>query len=655
MNSEQTVIKNTGNSKGFTGEMLELIKCINCQSHKALLVYLLPESEEPKPTLLSLLQEMASIGYLCFLCKQSNSGGIEILEENLILVHQGLSLMQVIRGLSAIILATQDIPLNWRGSLDHKLLWFHADTDTLDDKSKEILKQADLISYVPTNVNEKQYLSNDRSLCLLADQHQLNTILLEKKIQSIPKAWQVYANINLQGKVAVMTATFLDYEGEFFYSGGAERYLLDLSEICEELGTELVVFQYGNYPWMRRFKNIDIISLSRNGLTAEGWILKCAREFNRVFYEQVQGSTALNIYSAFYEAWPLAATPNIGISHGVSWDNPYCVYDNAAEFWLMNQRHADGGRACEELVSVDTNTANWFQTMDFTLSQRIRIIPNYVDLSTFKPAGDHLAKRDKVVILYPRQLYSARGLYLVLNIIEELLEEHPEVEFHFVGRGGEQDINEVINKQSKWPGRIKYYPLAMDEMPQAYQGADISLIPSVHSEGTSLSCLEAMASGNAVIATRIGGLTDLIINNYNGFLIDPRPEELKQAIVDLLNNREQMNLFKQRNIQVAQAFSKELWRNRWMGLINSTMDKKLTKSTKSQVIEIRLGEGPVDYAELGEIIMTLLTNGDLVYVRTSEVPDLQLCYARIQWLGPDTPLFAPCDLTIEWEGGWPNE
>jgi glycosyltransferase involved in cell wall biosynthesis len=157
--------------------------------------------------------------------------------------------------------------------------------------------------------------------------------------------------------------------------------------------------------------------------------------------------------------------------------------------------------------------------------------------------------------------------------MDDILETYPGVEFHFVGRGGEENINLIIEKQIKWGERVKHYPLTMEQMPQPYRNADISLIPSVHSEGTSLSCLEAMASGNAVIATQIGGLPDLIINNYNGFLIDPRSEELKQAIINLLNNRKQLNLFKKRNTEVAQAFSKNIWRNRWMSLLNNKIDK----------------------------------------------------------------------------------
>ncbi len=348
------------------------------------------------------------------------------------------------------------------------------------------------------------------------------------------------------------------------------------------------------------------------------------------------------------DAWPLAASPSIGISHGVSWDNPYCEFDNAVAFWIMNQRYIEGAKACEELVSVDTNSANWFQTVDFSLGQRIKLIPNYVDLSVFKPARDYLKKKGKTVILYPRQLYSARGLDLVLEIMEDILARYPQVEFHFAGRGGEEDIDQVIKKQAKWGERVKYYPLSLEEMPQAYQAADISLIPSVHSEGTSLSCLEAMACGNGVIATRVGGLSDLVINNCNGFLIDPRPENLKEAIISLLEDHEQLLLFKKRNPEVAKAFSKTLWRNRWKALLQNKADKNTAGLKKrGHAVQVILADEAVDYNKLGVFVTKLLSQGDLVYIRAAAVPGPDLSFGRIQWLAPDAPLFSSCE-TIEY-------
>jgi glycosyltransferase involved in cell wall biosynthesis len=379
-------------------------------------------------------------------------------------------------------------------------------------------------------------------------------------------------------------------------------------------------------------------------------MLRCAKAFNRIFYEMVQGQAVLCIYSAFFEAWPLAASPNIGISHGVSWDNPYSAYENALAFWLMNERYIAGAKACEELVSVDTNTANWLQTVDFEMGQKTILITNYVDLSAFKPREGYTEKRDKTVILYPRQLYAARGLYLVLEIMDEILVKYPEVEFHFVGRGGAQDIEQVIDKKKDWGERGEVLPPDHGRNAPGLSGGRYFTDPSVHSEGTSLSCLEAMASGNAVIASRIGGLPDLLLDNYNGLLIDPRPEALREAIETLLEDQQRMIDFKKRNIEVAKAFSRRTWRKRWKALLTGKIKPAAAvKSKPGRTIEIELKGRLVDYCKLGGLVTALLNNNYLVYIRASEVPDPRLSFARIQWLAPDTPLFSTSDARIEWQ------
>lgn len=655
--------------------MLELANILGCRKHKAIIIYLFPETVHPRQDLLLLLRGMISYGYLCFVCSKSDDNRIFKIDEpepNLFLIRSFASIIPVFRNLSVIILTAientatsadteassfQSFCQNCASLFPHGFLWLHI--DQFMTLSEDIFEHCDLIScfkYDKGNITDlpNSFTSNMKYLSLRppdGEGNQFNVVLIERRLKGNPKCWQTYANLNLNRKIAVMTATFFDFEGEFFYSGGAERYLLDLAELCEELGSELVIFQYGNYPWMRRFKNIDVISLSRGGIIAEGWVLKCAKAFNQIFYELVQDRTNLNIYSAFFEAWPKAATPNIGISHGVAWDNPYCTFENAVEFWVMNERYIKGAKACQELVSVDTNSANWLQTVDFDLAQRIRVIPNYVDLEQFKPSDNYLAIRDKRIILYPRQLYFGRGLYIVLDIVDDILEKYHDVEFHFVGRGGGQDLDLVLEKQNKWPKRVKYYALELEDMPQVYRISDICLIPSVHSEGTSLSCLEAMASGNAIIASRVGGLSDLIINNYNGLLIDPQPEEFKKALSSLLEQPGQINLFKKRSLEVAQAFSKTNWQKHWRTLLQNKLQSAKNclqpeKPPKSRTVEIRLNNEDIDYIKLGEQVTALLAEGCLVYIRAKQVPDNSLSFARIQWLKPESPIFSNCDLTI---------
>lgn len=102
---------------------------------------------------------------------------------------------------------------------------------------------------------------------------------------------------------------------------------------------------------------------------------------------------------------------------------------------------------------------------------------------------------------------------------------------------------------------------------------------------------------------------------------------------------------KKRNSEVVPAFPKD----RWLSLLKNKIDKTpVDKITNSRTVEIKLINNPVDFRKWGELTTSFLSNGDLVYVRSGGVSHPELNFARIQWLSPETPLFAPCDLTIEW-------
>jgi len=108
--------------------------------------------------------------------------------------------------------------------------------------------------------------------------------------------------------------------------------------------------------------------------------------------------------------------------------------------------------------------------------------------------------------------------------------------------------------------------------------------------------------------------------------------------------------FKKRNIEVAKAFSRRTWRKRWKALLTGKIKPAAAvKSKPGRTIEIELKGRLVDYCKLGGLVTALLNNNYLVYIRSSEVPDPRLSFARIQWLAPDTPLFSTSDARIEWQ------
>lgn len=210
------------------------------------------------------------------------------------------------------------------------------------------------------------------------------------------------------------------------------------------------------------------------------------------------------IYSPFLIASLYSAPNSLGISHGIFWDDPH--YRVTQETVIFHQKAIRQAIAnCHELISVDTNTVNWYRTMCHDAEVKMNCIPNFVNRREFHPL-QNAEKRRKLRIVYPRRLYAARGFNLVLEVFPELFRKYQDIELELIGQIDDNARKQLKDFLGKFRGRVKHRCCPPEEMPEVYRRADIVLVPTCYSEGTSLSCLEAMASGCAVIATNVGGL-----------------------------------------------------------------------------------------------------------------------------------------------------
>lgn len=492
--------------------------------------------------------------------------------------------------------------------------------------------------YEALKINRQNLIETSKDF-VMKNQWENRIDAVEKLLENNFNNLKAYANYKPKNHISVMTGTFLGLDGEQFYSGGAERYLIDLHEVALKKNLDLIIYQYGTYPWTRRFKNIEVRSLARGEERMELLSVENVRKYNSVYYEEENANANLNIYSAFFEAWPRPAHPSIGISHGVAWDSVNNKDLSAMTFWEQNRRIIEAAKVVDKIVSVDTNTTNWFQTIDFEIGNKMEYIPNYVDREIFKPGEKN---NDRIVISYPRRLYGARGLYLVLDILDEILEKYPNVDFHFVGKGFEEDTKHVEAKIKKWSNRVQWYSLDPSEMHKAYETADISLVPTLHSEGTSLSCLEAMASGNAVISTRIGGLTDLVINNFNGILIEPNSIDLKNAIMKLLDSPRMLKNIQQNAIEVSKVFSKTQWSEKWSQIISPYIDSIDNDEVISPLKTLHYYvDDKNDLNRFQNRILNDLLNGDTVMIFMKKILEKRekFSFGRLQFLTFEEDVF----------------
>lgn len=392
-----------------------------------------------------------------------------------------------------------------------------------------------------------------------SDQEESQASNIMEKISKVKIPKKMRDKFKQDGNVVnIVSYSFFDKDGSGIYLGGAERYLLDLSKIISNYGYRIRIFQMGNKNiWEKKIeKNIEVFGLPVD------------HDSLADLFHTLINPDSLVIYSPFTLA-SQKMTKSIGISHGVFWDvsESQQKKDSFRQFY---QEITNNISNCKALVSVDTNTINSIRSTNAELADRFFYIPNYVDTKVFKPKE----KSDKdIVILYPRRLYKPRGFYLLLNSLDKIIKIDKKIKIHFVGQADPKE-QEIMEKLKKFKERISWSSYDSDEMYKAYQSADITLVPTVASEGTSLSCLEAMACGNAVIATNVGGLPDLILDGYNGLLISPKEEELVKAIERLVTNKDYRKQLSKNAVLVAQNFSKKRWTEEWEKTLSYQLKKQ---------------------------------------------------------------------------------
>ena len=123
----------------------------------------------------------------------------------------------------------------------------------------------------------------------------------------------------------------------------------------------------------------------------------------------------------------------------------------------------------------------------------------------------------------------------------------------------------------------------LSQMPNFYKKIDLYVCAS-SSEGFSLSVLEACATGIPVISTRVGGCEDLIIDGYNGFLVERNINSIYEKISYLINNPEKLLEMGKKNREVIE--SKWSWKikiNSWCEFIQSCLqsDAKIIEKSIS--------------------------------------------------------------------------
>jgi glycosyltransferase involved in cell wall biosynthesis len=185
-------------------------------------------------------------------------------------------------------------------------------------------------------------------------------------------------------------------------------------------------------------------------------------------------------------------------------------------------------------VAVSEDIQEAFSKQFGFRESKISMIHNGIKIPGFIPEREN---KEKFVIGSAGRLCQVKGYRFMIEIAKAVKEETKHIKFHLAGEGPER---------AKLQALIQQYSLNetfvlqghLDDMLPFYRSLDLYLNTSVH-EGIPMSILEAMAHGLPVVAPNVGGISEIINNGEDGYLIEKRdPKAFAEKCFLLYKNKQ---------------------------------------------------------------------------------------------------------------------
>ncbi len=192
-------------------------------------------------------------------------------------------------------------------------------------------------------------------------------------------------------------------------------------------------------------------------------------------------------------------------------------------------------------TAVSANLANWLVQTVGVRPDRVSHICNGVDTGRFYPRNcsrcfpgpEGFASEDTLVIGTVGRMQTVKDQPTLVRAFVQLLATVPNAREHLrlvmVGDGPLRDESQELLRAAG-AEHLAWLPGEREDIPEIMRALDVFVLPSL-AEGISNTILEAMASGLPVIATRVGGNPELVIEGHTGMLVPAaKPVAMAEAI-----------------------------------------------------------------------------------------------------------------------------
>jgi glycosyltransferase involved in cell wall biosynthesis len=223
--------------------------------------------------------------------------------------------------------------------------------------------------------------------------------------------------------------------------------------------------------------------------------------------------------------------------------------------------------ATSEWLANEARASTVFRDRD------VRVIPNAVDIDTYKPISKYVARtifnlpQNKRIIMFSAfaaTSHPRKGGHLLMDAIDRIARTNAAADIELVIVGASEP------KHSKDFGiPVHYMGHFSDEVSQVvlYSASDVLVAPSMQ-ENLSNTVMEALACGTPVVAFRIGGMPDMVEHQANGYLAQAfEPDDLAHGILWVLDTDDRLEKLSARaRASVVETFAFPLIAKRYVSL-----------------------------------------------------------------------------------------
>lgn len=195
----------------------------------------------------------------------------------------------------------------------------------------------------------------------------------------------------------------------------------------------------------------------------------------------------------------------------------------------------------------------------FGIEREINVIPNFIDVQENSSMFSHqqlrqkYANKDEKIICHISNFRPVKRIEDVIKIFA-LIDQKIDAKLILVGDGPDRYMAEKLSRELGLIDRVIFFGKVRDTN-HILPIADLFLLPS-ETESFGLAALEAMAVGVPVISSNTGGIPEVNLHDYSGYLAEVGDvEKMAEFAIELLSNNDKLNLFKLQAKARAEVFS----------------------------------------------------------------------------------------------------